>query len=114
MFYDVRFYHFHEIFLSQFFKKFAVEYTVETPLESLTGCRSFCFADGVGNVQQSGLRSSHVPQHERLGFGVEAGNIFSLQLLAQVSALDRPHRISRGVNYMLKGSQLIRMNPLTR
>lgn len=43
------------------FEKYAVEYIVETPLKSLTGRRSFCFADGVGNVQQSGLRSSHVP-----------------------------------------------------
>lgn len=45
----------------------------------------FSFADGVGDDQQSGLRRSHVPQHERLGLGVEAGNLLSLQLLAQVS-----------------------------
>lgn len=42
-------------------------------------------ADGVGDDQQSGLRCSHVPQHERLGFGVEAGYLLSLQLLTQVS-----------------------------
>lgn len=49
-----------------------------------------CFTDGVGDDQQSGLRCSHVPQHERLGFSVEAGNVLSLQLLTQVSAFDRP------------------------
>lgn len=49
----------------------------------------FSFADGVGDDQQSGLRCSHVPQHERLGFSVEAGNLLSLQLLAQVSTPGR-------------------------
>lgn len=49
-----------------------------------------CFTDGVGDDQQSGLRCSHVPQHERLGFSVETGNLLSLQLLAQVSTPDRP------------------------
>lgn len=58
----------------------------------------FSFADGVGDDQQSGLRCSHVPQHERLGFGVEAGNLLSLQLLAQVSTPGRPRTIPCGVS----------------
>lgn len=57
----------------------------------------FCSADGVGDDQQSGLRCSHMPQHERLGFGVEAGNLLGLQLLAQVSTPGRPRSIPSGV-----------------
>lgn len=40
----------------------------------------FIFADGVGNIQQSRLCYSHMPQYECMGFSVETGNIFSLQL----------------------------------
>lgn len=47
---------------------------------------SFYFADGVGDLQQSGLCRSHLPQYERLGIRVETGDIFSLQLLAEVSS----------------------------
>lgn len=40
-----------------------------------------CFADGVGDVQQSRLCCSHVPQYECMGVGVETGYVLSLQLL---------------------------------
>lgn len=45
----------------------------------------YSLSDGVGLIQQSGLRRPHVPQHERVGFSVEAGDVLSLQLLAKVS-----------------------------
>jgi len=44
-----------------------------------------CSADGVGDVQQSGLRGSHLSQYERVGLGVEESNVPGLQLLTQVS-----------------------------
>lgn len=47
--------------------------------------RLFCFVDGVGNIQQSRLCCSHVPQYECMGFSVETCYVFSVQLLTQVS-----------------------------
>lgn len=52
---------------------------------------SICFvffdflADGVGNIQQSGLCRPHLPEHERVGVSVETGDILSVQLLVEVS-----------------------------
>lgn len=48
---------------------------------ALIGYWRVCFADGVGNFQQSRLCCSHMPQYERMGLSVEEGNLLSLQLL---------------------------------
>ena len=45
----------------------------------------YFLSDGVGLIQQSGLCRPHLPQHERVGFSVETGDVLSLQLLAKVS-----------------------------
>ena len=46
-----------------------------------------CVADGVGYFQQGGLCGPYLPQHERVGVGVEESNVSGVQLLTQVSAL---------------------------
>ena len=46
-----------------------------------------CVADGVGDFQQGGLCGPYLPQHERVGVGVEESNVSGVQLLTQVSAL---------------------------
>ena len=44
-----------------------------------------CIADGVGDLQQGGLRSPHLSQYERVGLGVEKSDVPGVQLLTQVS-----------------------------
>lgn len=64
-------------------------------------------ADGMGHVQQSGLRRPHLPEHERVGVSVETGDVFSVQLLAEVSvhgqlAATGPVNSNNPVNLMMK------------
>ncbi|CAF98016.1 unnamed protein product [Tetraodon nigroviridis] len=60
--------------------------TLPAPLTRI--CVGCPLSDGVGLIQQSGLCRPHLPQHERVGFSVETGDVLSLQLLAK-GQLDR-------------------------
>lgn len=61
----------------------------------------------MGHIQQSGLRRSHLPEHECVGVSVETGNIPGVQLLAEVSvhswqAAREPVNSNDPVNLVMK------------